>query len=373
MLKDPVLSPSSKELKIRKIMEVDEHEEDLQEQNEFKSDLECDLQHILFPKEAQDDLGEDRNLDHPLTCYFVAGSQAERTHLNKLVLLKSVTLNDKKLAATWSELGQVNIWDLSPMLEAVEKVEEEDSTQVNVNTSPLFTFNDHGIEGFALDWSPTLPGTLATGDCSKFIFVWQPLEGGLWSVSKSPYTAHTASVEDIQWSPNEPHVFASCSVDKSVRIWDARAKPNSACMLTCANAHESDVNVIHWNRNDPFIASGGDDCKLLVWDLRKFETNMPVAHLQYHSKPICTVEWHPTDSSVLASGGEDDCVLQWDLAVERDDETGDDTEDKEIPEQLLFIHQGQKEVKEVHWHPQVPGIILSTALSGFNIFKTISC
>jgi ribosome assembly protein RRB1 len=107
--------------------------------------------------------------------------------------------------------------------------------------------------------------------------------------------------------------------------------------------------------------------------------------LKHHTRPITSVEWNANDSTVFAASGEDDLLTIWDLAVEKDDEAesamnaqmeqtenDNDINTDDLPPQLLFIHQGQKEMKELHWHPQIPGLIISTAHSGFNVFKTIS-
>ena len=86
-----------------------------------------------------------------------------------------------------------------------------------------------------------------------------------------------------------------------------------------------------------------------------------------HTKPITSLEWNPQDSSVLAVSGEDDQITIWDFSVEG--EEGE--EDLGVPTQLLFQHCGQTDVKELHWHPQLPGVLISTAKSDFNIFRTI--
>jgi ribosome assembly protein RRB1 len=56
-----------------------------------------------------------------------------------------------------------------------------------------------------------------------------------------------------------------------LRIWDTRLAPNKANMLTISDAHDNDINVINWNKKDPLIVSGGDDGKLMIWDLRQFK------------------------------------------------------------------------------------------------------
>ena len=42
--------------------------------------------------------------------------------------------------------------------------------------------------------------------------------------------------------------------------------------------------------------------------------------MKYHTKPITSVEWNTSDSTVFAASSEDNQLSIWDLAVEKDDE-----------------------------------------------------
>lgn len=312
--------------------------------------------------------------------------------------IRGTKINSKRFAASWSELGKVFIYDLAKPLGALTggeaALKDYNTQRLDARIKPCASFKGHLTEGFALDWSNVVPGKLLSGDCKGGIHVWTPRPDAAdaWTVDQRPFIGHKDSVEDLQWSPTEATVFASGSVDKTLRVWDTRANPASANMLTVDDAHEADINVISWNKTEPFIISGGDDALLKVWDLRKLQSKSPspIATFKHHSSAITSVEWHPTDSSVFASSGADDQIVQWDLAVEKDDlsspasnskdtpstsEKMDDEEEdslNKVPPQLLFIHMGQNEIKEIHWHPQIPGMMISTALDGINVFKTIS-
>ncbi|CAG8692132.1 384_t:CDS:2, partial [Cetraspora pellucida] len=382
-----------------------------------------------------DSLGEERKMvGYPATAYIVAGTQADKPNKNELMVMKMSQLHktqndggnydtiyngtssqspifygfiftdnsendsdsddgmldenpileikslkhygganrvrmmpqkDCYIAATWAETGKVLIWDLAQVINSLDTPGRQVPQKAQ---KPLYTVESHSTEGFAMDWSGTVAGRLITGDMHTNIYLTTKAQS-TFTADRIPFTGHTSSVEDLQWSPVEKSVFASASADQTICIWDIRSKKKAALSV---KAHEADVNV------DYLLASGSDDGVISIWDLRTFLNTKPtpVATFKWHSAPITSIEWNPIEESVFAASGSDDQISLWDLSVEHDPEEISHKilrkGDIEVPSQLLFIHQGQNDIKEIHWHPQIPGCMISTAASGFNVFKTVS-
>lgn len=75
--------------------------------------------------------------------------------------LQCTQLNQKIMAASWSELGRVNIFDLSQQLQAVDNDlvhAKYNKENIGNTVKPLFTFSGHQQEGFAIDWCSTFEG-----------------------------------------------------------------------------------------------------------------------------------------------------------------------------------------------------------------------
>lgn len=57
-------------------------------------------------------------------------------------------MNDRKIAATWSDTGKVHIWDLTRLLHAVNDSSVMAAYVRNQESpKPLFTFTGHMTEG----------------------------------------------------------------------------------------------------------------------------------------------------------------------------------------------------------------------------------
>ena len=372
---------------------------------------------------VRDNLGDGRKT-YPATLYAVAGTQAEarRSRENELMVMKlsglskmdgnrdedsdedsddedenaepiletkSIPLKSTTnrvrahqcpsdsprgpttLTATMTEEAEVLIHDVTPHLSSFDNPGTIITPQ---QSRPLITLKMHRSEGYAMDWSPLIPsGKLLTGDNDGKIFVTTCADGGKWTVDDRPLVGHQSSVEDIQWSPNEKNVFASASSDGTIKVWDIRSKARKPAVSVTVS--KTDVNVLSWSgQTTHLLATGADDGEWAVWDLRQWKpvatdapssTPKPVASFNFHKEQITSVEWHPTDDSIVAVAAGDNTLTLWDLAVELDDEESRDTAGvQDVPPQLLFVHYMEL-VKECHWHPQIPGCVMGTGDGGF--------
>ena len=338
------------------------------------------------------------------------------------------------IVAAWGESGLVSLYDIGGALDLLDRSAGNGNNNNNDNSGkkkemmgppvrkmrkdPFFVYSGHSSEGYALDWSRVTPGKLATADVDGNVHIWDATHpvvpdvvvdsgkggkgGGVtnrnnnnpWGTTsfeiKPTYSAHgdnldTPSVEDLQWSPTESTVLASGECGGYVRIYDIRC-PGRAMISNKVHANGADVNVIAWNRLvGNLLASGGDDGTFSVWDLRNFRPSSsdpstplrPLARFRSHRTPITSLEWHPTDESMIAVS-DDRGTYIYDLSIEEDDpdssssstnKLGEDGDiEGEIPPQLLFVHSGSEMTKEVRWHPQIPSCVATTSLSGFSIF-----
>lgn len=276
------------------------------------------------------------------------------------------------ITAAMAESGDVLLHDITPYLSSLDRPGKTPSPG---NKRPMHTIQAHkSTEGYAVAWSPLQDeGKLLTGDVNGRIFVTTGSADATWATDQSPLVGHDSSVEELEWSPNERTVFASASSDGTVKIWDLRSKSRKAAVSV--KISDVDVNVLSWSKQTPhLLAAGADDGKWSVWDLRQWksagvganaEKLGAVASFNFHKAQVTSIEWHPTDDSVVLVAAGDHTVTLWDLAVELDtEEASGELGLPNVPSQLLFLHY-MDEVKEAHWHPQIPGCVMATGGSGF--------
>jgi ribosome assembly protein RRB1 len=321
------------------------------------------LEKDVSMEESDDEEDEDSDSEEELEVAPPVLNHSKSPHeggVNRLRIFQDGANNSA--VASWSENGFVQLYGLT-----APPTEKQNFT---LSEKPFYRITSHLTEGYSLAWSSFQP-KLLSGDCKGSIVLSEVSAAS--ATSKVFTTVSHCSIEDIEWSHRDENIFSTCSTDGYLRVFDQRASSSPIMMQQVSN---TDVNVLSWNKTvSHLIATGDDSGVLLVTDMRmcdKGDISSTLASFKWHRGPISSIEWNPNDSTLFAASGLDHQITIWDLSLEQDQEEMTADHNIEVPDQLLFIHQGQTDIKEIHWHKQIPGLLISTAADGFNIFKTIN-
>jgi len=121
----------------------------------------------------------------------------------------------------------------------------------------------------------------------------------IWDVETQKLTCtlrgHTSRVSAMDWNMD---VLSSGSRDRFILQRDTRSSSVSADRRLAG--HFQEVCGLKWSPDNQYLASGGNDNKLLIWSQH---TLSPVQAYSEHNAAVKAIAWSPHQYGLLASGG----------------------------------------------------------------------
>ncbi|KAF2302070.1 hypothetical protein GH714_032306 [Hevea brasiliensis] len=222
---------------------------------------------------------------------------------------------------------------------------------------PDLRLRGHDKEGYGLSWSPFKQGYLVSGSHDHKICLWDLSATALDKAldAMHVYESHESVVEDVSWHLKNENLFGSVGDDCLLMIWDLRTNQAQHSV----KAHEKEVNYLSFNAyNEWILATASSDATVGLFDMRKL--TVPLHVLSGHTEEVFQVEWDPNHETVLASTADDRRVNVWDLNRIGEEQLELDADDG--PPELLFSHGGHKaKISDFSWNKNEPWVISSVA------------
>ena len=234
---------------------------------------------------------------------------------------------DRKLLATATSDGKVNIWSQDGILQQTLNGHTGEVTDVRfvpnvqgdryrlistgvdktVRVWQVFDrFSDRveGIYSIAVDSTSDI---YAVANWNNEIEVWRNNPDGRQQLIRT-IPGHNNTISQIEYSPDGQFI-ASASWDKTIKLWDAASGES----VNTLKGHREGVNSIAFSPDGQTIVSGSEDKTLKIWDI----TDRPrlIKTLQGHTDSIKTVTISP-DGQLIASAGYDNQIRIWNISGE---------------------------------------------------------
>ncbi|CAL1708190.1 unnamed protein product [Somion occarium] len=247
--------------------------------------------------------------------------------------------------------------------------------------------NSTGAPLTNFSWNEKSPSLVVTSSIDTTCTVWNIDT----STAITQLIAHDREVYDVAWLPGSTDIFVSVGADGSLRAFDLRSLEHSTILYetpapknvppptsspsSTARPHTSPLLRIAFNPADSNYMSTfhQDGQEIQILDMRS--PGQPVMELKAHRGPVNSLGWSSTENPLLATAGDDCQLLLWDLnaftqiAAQSPRSTSAGLSSprpdakKRIVTDPVMAYTGQSEIVNLAWSPQIAGMALPTGHS----------
>ncbi|KAH9839426.1 WD40 repeat-like protein [Rhodofomes roseus] len=253
----------------------------------------------------------------------------------------------------------------------------QSKVQNNQTGAPLTNFS----------WNEKAPSLVVTSSIDTTCTVWNIDT----SSAITQLIAHDREVYDVAWLPGSTDIFVSVGADGSLRAFDLRSlehstilyetpapknmPPPSASPSSSARPPTSPLLRIAFNPADSNYMStfhmDGTDIQIL--DMRS--PGQPVMEMRAHRGQINALGWGSTTNPLLATAGDDCQLLLWDLSPytsvpstsPRTASSGLSSPRPDVKKRIVvdpvMAYTGASEINNLAWSPQIAGMTMHSGHS----------
>ncbi|KAA1472802.1 WD40 repeat-like protein [Dentipellis sp. KUC8613] len=234
-------------------------------------------------------------------------------------------------------------------------------------------------------WNEKAPSLIVTSSIDTTCTVWNIDT----ATAITQLIAHDREVYDVAWLPGSTDIFVSVGADGSLRAFDLRSLEHSTILYetpapknppttptAASRPPTSPLLRIAFNPSDANYMSTFhmDGSEVQILDMRS--PGAPVMELKAHRAPVNVASWSSTENPLLATAGDDCQLLIWDLAPHSQPPASSprnatsrlssprpaDGKKRTISDPIM-AYSAQSEITNLAWSPQIAPMTMNTGHS----------